>query len=98
MIKLPFIIAFAVLTTRIFAQNDSTALIAELKKFQTELNEEYRDAAKSPLSAKDRHAFKGHDFFPVNLSFRVTAKFIPAGNTSFFMLKTTSLQSSEQRV
>lgn len=44
--------------------------------FQKELNAEYADATKSPLTAKDLKHFKGLDFFTIDDSFFVNARFV----------------------
>ena len=49
------------------AQEDNA--IAEIKKFQQELNQEYANADTSPLEPADLKNFKGHDFFDINLKF-----------------------------
>ncbi|MFT4599993.1 MAG: hypothetical protein ACI857_000161 [Arenicella sp.] len=51
------------------------SLLKEIQHFQADQNEHYFDKETSPLKKKERRKFKGHDFFPVDLSFRVTAKF-----------------------
>jgi uncharacterized protein (DUF1684 family) len=79
------------------AQSDSIAAVSEIKLFQAELDKEYRDPTKSPLK-KNAAQFQGHEFFPINLKFRVVAKLKVTSNNPFFMMKTTSIQLSEERV
>jgi uncharacterized protein len=62
---------------------------SDIEKFQNELNAEYKDPKKSPLEAKSRKKFKGHDFFPIDSTYRVTATLIVTENTSFFKMPTT---------
>jgi uncharacterized protein (DUF1684 family) len=45
----------------------------EVKEFQRELNVSYLDPQESPLPAKARKKFKGHDFYPIDEQFKVTA-------------------------
>ena len=68
-----------------FAQPKVTA-----EDFQKKLNLEFADAAKSPLTEKDRAEFKGLDFFPIDKAFIVEAKFIKSKNEKSFKMKTTT--------
>jgi uncharacterized protein len=61
----------------------------EMEVYQEELNAEYRDKDKSPLSRKERLAFKGHDFFPIDEKYRVIAKFEPTPDAKPFPLGTS---------
>ncbi|UZR99384.1 DUF1684 domain-containing protein [Chondrinema litorale] len=62
----------------------------EIKEFQKELNEEYKNPDESPLSTKDRKKFKGHDFFPIDEKYRVEAKFVKTANAMPFKMKTSA--------
>lgn len=50
------------------------AQIAEVKKWQDELNAEYKDKFKSPLNAQEREAFNGHSFYAITDMYDVKAK------------------------
>ncbi|MCR9251096.1 MAG: DUF1684 domain-containing protein [bacterium] len=71
--------------------------IEEIKKFQQDLNAEYRDSKTSPLSKKDRKNFTGHDFFEINLSLRVEATFEPLFNQETFKMPATGAVQGEYR-
>ena len=47
----------------------------EILAFQKEQNEHYTNKKTSPLTKKERKHFPGHRFYPIDLSYRVTAKF-----------------------
>ena len=64
--------------------------IDAIKKFQTDLNTEYLDPKESPLRGDNLTKFKGHPFFPIDLKYRVTAKFIKTENPVPFELPTSS--------
>ncbi|MEO9534026.1 MAG: DUF1684 domain-containing protein [Crocinitomicaceae bacterium] len=49
--------------------------VQEIQKFQLEQNLHYTDSATSPLKQDERIDFNGHDFFPINLDYKVTAQF-----------------------
>ncbi len=59
-------------------------------KFQREMNAEYKDASKSPLTKKDLKAFDGLDFYPIDSSFIVKANIILTPNDPFFEMPTTT--------
>ncbi len=80
-----FIIFFLFIFSTIY----SFAQKEEIIIFQNELNKEYTDSLHSPLSKKERVAFKNHEFFPIDLSYRVTAKFTRTANQLPFKMATT---------
>ncbi|HEX8039027.1 MAG TPA: TonB family protein, partial [Chryseosolibacter sp.] len=59
---------------------------------------EFRDRAKSPLEPDAFARFEGHDFFPIDLNYRVKAKLAIAEGTPFFNMKTTTSRFSTERV
>ena len=59
-------------------------------EFQKELNAEYKDASTSPLKDKDRKNFKGLEFFKVDSTFVVKAKFERTPDETPFEMKTTT--------
>jgi len=77
------------------AQMDS-ALI-EIVKFQENLTREYRDAKTSPLKGKAFKRFKKHEFFPVDLQYRVMATLTVTDAASFFPMQTSSQVPKEYR-
>lgn len=64
--------------------------IKEIKKFQKELNEEYLNPKETPLRGDNFTQFKKHLFFPIDLKYRVEAKFIKTENPTPFDLPTSS--------
>jgi len=80
------------------AQADSLAAVKEIKKFQQELDREYRDRSTSPLGKHGATHFAGHDFFSVNLKFRVVGRLKVTSNSPFFLMKTTGPRLNEERV
>ena len=61
-----------------------------VKKFQNELNAEYLNPKESPLRGENLTKFKSHPFFPIDLKYRVTAKFVKTENPVPFELPTSS--------
>jgi len=78
------------------AQQDSA--VQEILKFQEELNKEYRDAKTSPLKGKALKKFKKHDFFPIDLQFRVEATLAVTTESTFFSMKTSSQVLKDYRI
>jgi len=67
--------------------------IKEIKKFQKDLNKEYLDKKETPLRGDNYTKFKHHPFFPIDLRYRVTAKFIKNEKPEPFDLPTSSGKS-----
>jgi len=95
--KTYFVITIVLLAKLSQAQTDSIAL-CEIQEFQDELNVEYRTPKTSPLDSLTALHFTGHDFFPVDLSYRVTAILTVTGATPFFKMKTSSQKFADYRV
>lgn len=62
----------------------------EIARFQKELNDEYKNSEKSPLTEKEKKKFTGHSFYPVNENYRVVATFVRADNALPFQMQTTT--------
>lgn len=60
------------------------------KEFQDNLNLEYADKDKSPLTDEDLKTFKSLDFYPINEKFIVDAKFIRTKKEKVFKMKTST--------
>lgn len=59
----------------VFAQTEDSVLIAEIETFRQELNHHYINKETSPFRKKrERKKFKGHQFYPIDLSYRVEAR------------------------
>lgn len=67
-----------------------SAAVKEIRKFQKNLNKEYLDRKETPLRDENFTKFRQHPFFPVDLKYRVTAKFIKIENPQPFDLPTSS--------
>ena len=71
--------------------------IAAINKFQNDLNKEYLNPKESPLRGDNLRNFKKHPFFPVDLKYRVTAKFVKTENPVPFELPTSSGKVKQYR-
>jgi uncharacterized protein (DUF1684 family) len=85
--KLSFL--FIILSLFLNAQTEKEN-ITTIKKFQKELNTEYLNPKESPLRGDNLKNFKKHPFFPINLKYRITAKFVKTENPVPFELPTSS--------
>lgn len=81
----------------IFAQKKASKEMSEIKKFQKELNAEYLNPKETPLRGDNFTHFKEHPFFPVDLKYRVTAKFVKTENPQPFDLPTSSGKTKSYR-
>ncbi|MCF6307495.1 MAG: DUF1684 domain-containing protein [Flavobacteriaceae bacterium] len=65
-------------------------LIKDIEKVQYELNEEYSNPKTSILDSLDQLTFKGLHFYPIDLKFRVEAKFVRTPDEKPFLMKTST--------
>jgi len=70
--------------------NERTIATREIKKFQKDLNKDYADPKETPLRDDNFPKFKQHPFFPINLKYRVTAKFTKNEDPQPFDLPTSA--------
>lgn len=66
-------------------------------EFQQELNAHYKDQEQSPLSAEDRKAFQGHEFFDYDPKFRVVAEVELTPEAEVFDMATSSGKTKKYR-
>lgn len=64
--------------------------IENAQKYQEQLNKEYADPAESPLTPKDLKKFKSLDFYPIDITYCITAKFVRTPNEKPFEMPTTT--------
>lgn len=69
------------------AQN---AEVKEAYEFQEQMNQEFADSLKSPLTDEDRLYFKTLDFYPVNEKLIVEAVFVKVKKEKPFKMKTST--------
>ena len=83
-------IAVLLLSTASFSAQARQKPTAAAKKFQKQLNKEFRNPQESPLTKEDFGKFKKHNFFPIDLKYRVIAKFERAKDPETFKMKTST--------
>lgn len=67
-------------------------------QWQREKNIEFKDASRSPLTAKDLKTFEGLDFFKFDSTYVVTAKLKRTPDSEWFNMKTTTNRLSKERI
>jgi len=65
-------------------------LLKEIKKYQASASAEFADPEKSILTVEDQKTFKALEFYPVNLSLRIEAKFVRTPDEKPFLMPTTT--------
>jgi uncharacterized protein (DUF1684 family) len=65
-------------------------IIKEIKKAQSELNEEFLSPETSILDSLDQLTFKSLSFYPINTKYRIEAKFVRTANEKPFLMKTST--------
>lgn len=95
MMKKPILFLLLMIPVLMFSQknNSDSKEIQEIKTFQNNLNKEYLNKAETPLRGDNFTHFKQHPFFPIDLKYRVKAKFIKTENPEPFDLPTSSGKS-----
>lgn len=79
------------------AQPDSALAVQAIHEFQQTLDKEYRDRSTSPLTPADFKKFNGHDFFPTDMRYVVTARLTYTPDAPFVGLPTTTSRITEER-
>lgn len=92
-----YIILFLLFPLMVFSQRIVSGEVMEVKKFQRDLNREYKDPKRTPLRGDNFTNFKGHPFFPFNLKYRITAKLVKTKDAKPFELPTSSGKTKKYR-
>ena len=71
-------------------QGQDTKVEETSKEFQDNLNYDYADKEKSPLTDEDFKTFKSLDFFPINENYIVNAQFVRTKKEKVFKMKTST--------
>lgn len=83
--------SLVLLMVSVFGFSQSTKKqTSDIKKFQSDLNAEYQNPKETPLRGDNFTNFKDHPFFPIDLKYRIKAKFERTENAVSFDLPTSS--------
>jgi uncharacterized protein len=69
---------------------DNVVARKEIEDHRRKQQDEFRDKKGSPLLPADRRKFKGLKYYPIDLKYRVAAKFVRTENMPLFKMKTTT--------
>lgn len=72
----------------LFSQDD--AGIKEINRHRQKQFKEFRNKEKSPLLPEDRKTFKGLKYYPIDMKYRVAARFVKTETPDLFKMKTTT--------
>jgi uncharacterized protein len=86
---------FALLTSFVFTLAQEKDPVKEIEDHRAKQEAEFRDEKSSPLTKKDRKKFKHLNYYPIDLSYRVEARFIRTANMPLFKMKTTTTRLPE---
>lgn len=83
--------SLVLLMVSVFGFSQSTKKqISDIRKFQSDLNAEYHNPKETPLRGDNFTNFKDHPFFPIDLKYRIKAKFERTESAVPFDLPTSS--------
>jgi uncharacterized protein (DUF1684 family) len=64
--------------------------IKEIEAYRRKQEETFRNKEETPLLKRDRKKFKGLNYYPIDLKYRVTASFVKNEHPVLFKMKTTT--------
>ncbi|ASK31981.1 hypothetical protein CEY12_18565 [Chryseobacterium sp. T16E-39] len=92
-----YFLLFLLLPLFAFSQKTVVKETAEIEKFQKDLNAEYLNPKETPLRGDNFKNFEKHPFFPIDLKYRVTAKFVKTENAEPFEIPTSSGKTKQYK-
>lgn len=88
--KLMMVSSWVLLCLDLAGQSSDDAAIREIDEHRKKQEAEFRDSKTSPLDPKDLKKFKGLNYYPVDLKYRVKGKFIRNQEPVLFKMKTST--------
>ena len=85
-----YVMSFFLLGCMWICKAQTSEKIESIKEFQKGINEEFMDPQESPLTPSDRKVFKGLEFFDMDTTYIVEAKFVRTPSEAPFVMHTTS--------
>ncbi|MBX2828402.1 MAG: DUF1684 domain-containing protein [Flavobacteriaceae bacterium] len=92
--RIPIYILLLMSVFGAWAQTDAE-LIAEIEVYRYEENEKFLNEEESPLDKKALRKFKALDFYPIDLAYRVKAKFVRTPGEKPFLMPTSTSRLPE---
>jgi len=87
-------IVFLILASVIYGQN-TEEVVLDITEYQTSENKKFGDPETTILETEDLEKFEALEFYPINLKYRVTAKFIRTPDEKPFLMPTTTSRLPE---
>lgn len=84
------IVTFLLVLSFSLVQGQEELVEESSKEFQDNLNYDYADKEKSPLTDEDFKTFKSLDFFPISENYIVNAQFVRTKKEKVFKMKTST--------
>jgi len=84
------VIIIAILISSFGIAQSEKKIIKEIEKYRVKTNKEFKNPKASILDSLDVISFKGLDFYPIDLKFRVEAKLTYTPNEKPFLMKTST--------
>lgn len=91
------IVFLLLIGTSAWAQEVDSVLVENLE-YRKELNLEFSDMSRSPLSAGERASFKGLPFYEIDPAYRVMASLEVVSGSEFKKMKTSTSRMTSMRV
>jgi uncharacterized protein len=90
-------LSFTLSVIQLVAQSGNDAAIQEIEAHRKKQYKEFKDRTKSPLPTADIKKFKGLHYYPIDLHYRVSAKFVKNETPELFKMKTTTSRLPDYR-
>ncbi len=88
--RIILLITYGLLTFSVRAQLNKDSILQTIDVFQNDMNNEYLDSIRSPLTKADRLKFRSHNFFPINMELVVVATLKLTPGQKIFDMPTTT--------
>lgn len=92
--KFSLLFLFLILLNGCGQSSKSSSYIQEIKKHRYELNVKFADKETTPLTEKNFKEFSAIDFFPIDSTYKVIAKFVRTPDEIPFQMASTTSRKS----
>lgn len=89
------LLVFLIFCFKVLHAQDGSFAQKEIETHRKKQQQEFKNKELSPLLPYDRRKFKGLNYYPIDLKYRVSAKFIKTENPIVFQMKTTTSRLPE---
>ena len=93
--KIVLLLFFVAIGIQLKAQSENDLALQHIKDHRVKQEAEFRDKEKSPLEKADFKKFKGLRYYPIDLNYRVKARFVRNEQPVLFAMKTTTTRLPE---